>query len=271
MSSLISDWMESRKCFTSTIKVEEYKDPGSYMIGLEKGIRYPCPHLQVVENEYKFVATNGIIKNKFGLVMNKDKVAMRGSTLTSLRHPIDRIGSQAFFKTGVFDRSIFEKVVLRSVAAECGDAGEKAMQTRIFKNELIKSCVDNATATGMRKVKESPALWNQWMETKSFHDDYMPNYYIRRLLGGAFDDIDMGEIALQRPNMTTRLIRCNNRWDQCTYKALQRAIAFHPDIQWFQNKLDAAEYLQPTKDFLRDYVHVLISHGDCAAGSIYGQ
>ena len=114
---------------------------------------------------------------------------------TILRHPIERIGAQAFYG----ENSIGYSILYQRISQNCFENNVKRHFTirleinecereRIRKNGMNSrycECIKLSMEEGLQELQTNETLWFNWFnKSSSFGDDYMPNYYLKRLLTG---------------------------------------------------------------------------------------
>lgn len=120
--------------------------------------------------------------------------------LTTLRDPIERIGSQAFYGSKSIGHHMIIDLLFSNPSEECSyyrnlPQREKSAinptalvsQCRLPQTSPSKAkaclCVEETIAKAMQVVRVNETLWRNWMDASiGYVDEYMPNYFLRRLV-----------------------------------------------------------------------------------------
>lgn len=102
---------------------------------------------------------------------------------TTLRDPIERIGSQAFYYGGVGRNTMY--AIAKTM---CGN-GNAIDLCKAHDQHSLCSCSKKAAAAAQEALKFRPELWFEWFNRSSDKnwqaDFYASNYYTRRLTSGS--------------------------------------------------------------------------------------
>jgi hypothetical protein len=154
----------------------------------------------MVHDEFRCMNENSL---KYIPSIGEDRKHYNVSFFTTLRHPIGRIVSQAFYG-GVASDTVASHIAtvcndsfpgigkhnynsIFSAHSTCNSYGKKSEGTRkntpMPKREELKcKCVLENYEAGLKFLKTNETVWFDWFETSvGFADQYMENYYMKRL------------------------------------------------------------------------------------------
>jgi hypothetical protein len=235
MVTLLKDWMIAQGCVNSSWVAENDNmlrygwSNGEVLktkaVSLKVAAPAACPHLTVVHNEVDCVDGENLMAQPSARLLpplSQKKPAALPSTgalpprlvfFTTLRDPIERIGSQAFYVNGI-GREIVHQFVLEM----CGPHATVPCQRQDTpmedgsKTEALCECTERAVAAAHAKLASSPELWLRWMNSsKPQHwqtDFYSRNYYIRRLTSGPHpihEGLGPLDVCMRDPSQCWRL------------------------------------------------------------------
>jgi hypothetical protein len=186
--NMLKKWMLVRGCAPNSIM----KD-GTYGIhGLRKGVpilfdeererTYAslCPDLDFSNNEYSCVDGRSMLRQP------SPKYNHSFEIFTILRDPIERIGSQAFYRSGP---GVSAMNIMRN--KRCGKV---AMKMCRLKPQLPAcDCIVNTTHAVLAFLRDNDRVWLEWAmkantdPNEFMGDNYASNYYIRRLIKDSID------------------------------------------------------------------------------------
>jgi hypothetical protein len=158
-----------------------------------------CPEVNMVHEEMLALDGKSFIDNFPRRGQRKDKSF---TLLTTLRHPIERIGSQAFYGKNSIARTVIMDVIEQSSNINCTDyqagfknrknafnpvsekeyCAKKSIANSSLKNKIC-NCLDNAVIKSQEIIRTNGTVWFYWIQNVlGYHDQYLPNYFIRRLV-----------------------------------------------------------------------------------------
>ena len=93
-----------------------------------------------------------------------------------------RIGSQAFFGK----LSVGYRLLWQSVYNDCDTTSPPIPHCNTMPNYRkrypdICNCIDRVKERTLDTLKRNSSMWFRWFQAQGFGDEYMPNYYVRRL------------------------------------------------------------------------------------------
>jgi hypothetical protein len=195
INAIVKKWLVVRGCAPSSIVAHQVY--GTYgitkglpiLLNLEEEKQYSqlCPHVDFSHNEYSCVNGRGILDH--ALLNRSNDRKEHFSILTTLRNPLERLGSQAFYRNGPG----FE--YLNRITREmCGPSNGQRKKCAANGNKLpVCDCLDRATEATKVALRSSDNEWLAWAN-KSYADpnnfmgdNYAANYYIRRLIKEPLD------------------------------------------------------------------------------------
>lgn len=110
------------------------------------------------------------------------------SLFSIFRHPIDRIGAQAFYGNTVGSLLLKDLIFRNCLPSSHGHEFNLNREFDICSNSLkIPSrcqCYYDSFREALNLLKKNETLWYEWFRTPGFGDQYMSNYYIKRMISG---------------------------------------------------------------------------------------
>jgi hypothetical protein len=120
----------------------------------------------------------------------REKSRVPFSLFTILRHPIDRIGAQAFYGKTVGVTFIKQNILkhclsnhtlwsfhIENLLQQCHNEAPLPQST-------LCQCFYQTLQESFHTLRMNESLWFNWFASPSYRDGYMSNYYIKRLIGG---------------------------------------------------------------------------------------
>jgi hypothetical protein len=163
--------------FIPLVVLHMRKSGGSSMLGMLDywyNVTTPDTFSKVHHCEYRCLNANQILKN----IPHRSSRIVDFVYLTSLRDPIARIGSQAFF--AVTQTGLGLGTIKRFVKkARCDPLHCPSPRADPSQCE----CHLQATQAALEHIRTSEALWHRWMNRPTVFDGYIDNYFITRLTG----------------------------------------------------------------------------------------
>lgn len=171
--SLINQWLKHYNCIDQDAKLLHWgMELGSMVRNNYSNVR--CPNIDISHNEYLCLLSDDALT----LPPREDRQHIKFSILTVLRHPIERIGSQALFNQGAV-RNEYIKIHQR----ECG--GTATLQSCYPHEHSGCPCIRNATNIAINELHSNENIWKEWISKggHGFNDanPYVKNYYIKRM------------------------------------------------------------------------------------------
>ena len=221
----------------------------------------PCPNVNIVHEEFRSVDGSQLSS----LINNNIKLTSNISFITSLRDPIERIGSQAFYGTNNIAYNALQPALLN----QCNSSLTEADMYTAFKsckklyiskiNILPKDFCNCFTSTKQYvnvQLQTNESLWYNWMDRQiGFHDVYMPNYYIHRLTSFKMSHAEELEIFKKAHDCLKLPYFCS----MDGYKVLNILFRgeFNTDNVYLKSPI-TPEILELSKTLIRDLFHVII-------------
>jgi hypothetical protein len=207
MLAIIDAWMHEMKCLPKNKHVGvggfSQGKTSDWERGNGDGNSPPdvlCPQIDMVHSEFECVNENSL---KYIPSNGEDRKHHNVSFFTTLRHPVGRVVSQAFYSGVAFD------VVASQIATGCNDsfpgisrnkynhiyyihskcnsygkknkAGGKIVQMPKREERECK-CVSENYKAGVQILKTNEKVWFDWFNNSvGFADQYMENYFLKRL------------------------------------------------------------------------------------------
>lgn len=189
MLKLLKDWLVRQNCTTLALAKahklflnDRYNHGKPVMPGNPGFIeKFPqnCPYVDIVHNEYS--CTHGADMPLFPELRRDRNSSMRFSMLTTLRDPIERLGSQAFYRFGA-GADVMHTVLRKHCPRGASPAG-----CRDRSDSALCKCIAAALAETLDILRVNETLWFQWIkkglsDEKNFMgDSYTSNYYVKRI------------------------------------------------------------------------------------------
>ena len=292
VAEMIKNWMIDQRCVNSTWASENNNmirygwsrgrsfqknvDPATIpAVGAET-----CPHFTLLHDEVDCVNGVELLASATSRVLPPLSTAapralVRGQQqprmvyFTTLRDPIERIGSQAFYYNGVGTETI--KVTARSM---CNNVKDGVGLCKQRPENLVCPCVEKAKVVAMTQLKSEPQMWFKWFNnispTNWQSDRYARNYYIRRLMG-----VPRLDVAKPGPaplgGCVHNPLKCPHipaaRTGAQALRTYGHHIYCHSDRTEPLEAVDWDAALQRAKDVLRDHFELVITErmsGDAA-------
>ena len=155
-----------------------------------------CPKIQMIHEE--ILSLDGLLMLKIPDRLNrKDKSY---TLLTTLRHPIERIGSQAFYGRYSVAKTVVSELIIHSNDKNCLHYKTQIINNKGFNPVTeAESCEENILKAKFRKdicecftkvmnttrfiIKSNESVWFNWINNVvGYQDNYLPNYFIKRLV-----------------------------------------------------------------------------------------
>ena len=269
----VTDWLRSNDCFlhqelyisTAGIANGKSRQGPNEKIKLETllnltALPAPCPFVNVVHEE--FATLDGkLLRNVFNKSLNRQ---LNISFITSLRHPIERIGSQAFYGPNNIVYNSFKLSFLN----QCNQSISEREIYKSFKNCINLSrnykkrkfclCFLKAKQIVIEQLHTNNTIWFDWMDKEiGFHDVYLPNYYIHRLTAYQMNPHDIKLFSKARECLEYHHLCSADLIDgYYRLKKIFRA-GFVYDHKYLKSPV-TPQVLELAKILIRDVFHVVI-------------
>ena len=292
VAAMIKNWMIDQGCVNSTwAKDHPYMidigwihgrpvinrvDPATIpAVGAET-----CPHFALVHNEDACV--NGVqllasatsralppLATVLPVPQAGTAMSSRMVYFTTLRDPIERIGSQAFYHNGL------GLLTINAIARRmCGGYMNGMLLCKQRPHHKACPCVSRAKTKALAQLKSRPQMWLDWFSRSDLRvwqgDHYARNYYIRRLMGVPSDSVldrraGPVEACMRNPSECVHIPAASLGYR--TFAALGHLIYCQTDRTEPLEAVDWDAALQRAKDVLRDHFELVITErmsGDAA-------
>mmetsp|Transcript_35907 Transcript_35907/g.36589 ORF Transcript_35907/g.36589 Transcript_35907/m.36589 type:complete len:385 (-) Transcript_35907:85-1239(-) len=203
MRQVFEKWVRGIGCSSSTEKL-------TLILGLRNGLDVQlghkneeyknaaplCPSLNMVHEEYGCLDGNSIAN--IPTRHHRKHILNYNLTLfTTLRDPIERSCSQAFYGKGDIGYKTFNETVKQFCGRHLTRSSLRNFHDYCNKHSLESKkysiscqCFSLSWNHSLEMLKSNETIWYDWMNQKhGLRDQYMPNYYIHRLAGFASGDI----------------------------------------------------------------------------------
>ena len=147
-------------------------------------IKVRCPNVNMIHIEMSCMRGNDIIQ-----LPQRDEMRNKPFSLfTTLRDPIERIGSQANYGKN----SVGFIVMNDYLQMYCSQFYKKVVDNFVYENILCAAnpgwpqcyCYKEALSKAKNNIATNESIWLKWIHGSiGFDDKYMPNYYTKRLVG----------------------------------------------------------------------------------------
>jgi hypothetical protein len=118
----------------------------------------------------------------------RERARLPLSLFTILRHPIDRIGAQAFYGNTVGPALITQNIIqhcLPNISQSSFNLNGEFRRCRVLtRQDMDCPCLYRTLHDSFHTLQTNESLWFEWFASPAFGDAYMSNYYIKRLVGG---------------------------------------------------------------------------------------
>ena len=154
-----------------------------------------CPRVNYIHEET--TCLEGLIAMRLPFRGHREDATF--SLLTTLRDPIERIGSQAFYGANSIGHKILIEKIISNPSVNCGYFRNLSNKEKNSLNptslsgnckDLTKSdrdhkcaCFRETMQSTMDIIKVNETIWFNWIKTNvGYNDQYMSNYFVRRLV-----------------------------------------------------------------------------------------
>lgn len=233
----LSQWLRKYGCldgFDEKTDVEGFENINGGMIyrrtppvGVIKNRegRAKCPFVEMYHNEFYCISGDMIINYPASDQLNHTKLRF----LTTIRDPIERIGSQFFHTPVCYGR----RHIIQTVHRTCGTMRKHLGACRIeeqrgFPQSDLCKCVILATKLAFENLKQNESVWFDWLlhSEQGFLEQHMNNYYIKRLAS-----VRLQENRPRHKNLVNS-DKCLRGLHDCRVRSphlmLQHTASFHP-------------------------------------------
>ena len=292
INHILSEFMYEHGCMASGTDVVVEQKVG--VRGIRQGIPLdmidPRFHLNYTKHPSKCPEINYIheemmsFHGKYYVEMN---VPMRGkrkdktfSLLTTIRDPIERIGSQAFYGKYSVARTTVNDIIRNSNDSSCGFYLELQKTKQGF-NPIAEAEICSVKNTGSRLIacncfnkamnqtkeviRTNESVWYNWIHNiVGYQDEYMPNYFIKRLVATTREDNQVKMIA-KKFNQSRYCLQTGNCTKEDQYEILSGIFPTTPGVGFDRGHPDdnGGEYdlnhaLNISKTLLRNHFDFII-------------
>lgn len=255
----LSEWLRQQGCLDREEDLQGYEniERGHILRGPDErhfkaSQPVPCPSIDYLHDEFRCFAGDLVAEARDTQHAHKYKI------LTTFRDPIERIGSQFFHTEECYGR----RHIIETVAQQCHTSYHAAA----CRNELRKKgrqhkscpCIYTATAAAIENLKKNESVWFDWFlnSKRGLRDQYMPNYFVRRLAS-----VDNSG-AHERKSNHTLFQTCVRSPNDCkidnTYSLLRYGSGFIGCLAKETKHRDDVAALAIAKKLLPKSVHFLI-------------
>jgi len=283
VAAMIKNWMIDQGCVNSTWAkghahminvgwIHGRPVPRKFTAADEvPSVSTTCPHFALIHNEIACVNGIELLESTTSRALpplsKVTAVPLTGTArppkltyFTTLRDPIERVGSQAFYQNGVGTRTINEigQKICKGVVNGVGLCKQ---------NPKDKSCrcVERAKALAIARLKVEPQLWFKWFNSTDLRvwqwDFYARNYYIRRLMGITIGERerrkDVAGTCLRDPSMCGQISPAKLGYN--TLATLGHQMHCQTGRTEPLETVDWDAALQRVKDVLRDHFELVIT------------
>ena len=154
-----------------------------------------CPRVNYIHEEMSCLDAQLMME----LPTRGESVAIPFAFLTTIRDPIERIGSQAFYGSKSIGHVIIKDMLQTSNLTQCARyKNMTAEQMKLVNPTAIGSscstdnhaaknptcvCFSDAMTRAMDNIRVNESAWFNWINNVvGFSDEYMSNYFIKRLV-----------------------------------------------------------------------------------------
>ena len=155
-----------------------------------------CPDINYIHEE--MMSFHGMYYLQMNVPVRGKRKDKAFSLFTTIRDPIERIGSQAFYGKFSVARTTVNDVIRNSNDSMC-DYYLKLQKTKQGFNPIAEAEICSAKNTGTRLVacncfnkamnetkeiiRTNETVWFNWIKNVvGYQDEYMPNYFVKRLV-----------------------------------------------------------------------------------------
>ena len=179
INNVLNKWMLLMNCSD--------KDYDAIYLDVKSGLVYSqdkrknmtkCSNLNIIESEFNCCNSQFMLKHFVPAYKRKSNFKL----LTTFRHPISRIVSQAFYG-GFADKLLRRNIHDYCAAQNMTDFVQYHIATCMSNPNANCDCIVHAYQDTLNTIKSNNnTLWFEWMKSnKGFNDDYNTNYFIKRL------------------------------------------------------------------------------------------
>jgi hypothetical protein len=122
--------------------------------------------------------------------VSREQAQLPFSLFTILRHPIDRIGAQAFYGNGVGASLVIQNIYKHCLQNTSFTSFNLNAEFHRCRQQLTEqqggrcSCFYHTLNETFHTLRTNETLWFNWFTSPGYGDSYMSNYFIKRLVGG---------------------------------------------------------------------------------------
>jgi len=198
IDTIINEFMMEHNCITETERVGVRGIKAGVPLDMLRKRNYTepskCPRVNYVHEETT-CAEGVLLLDLPNRSLRKDQFAL----LTTLRDPIERIGSQAFYSGKSIGHHIIIDMLFSNPLEACSMYRNMTLKDKSFVNPTAVSsqcktkqsgiakakaclCFEDTLAKAMSIIRVNETMWFEWMKNVGYVDEYMPNYFVRRLV-----------------------------------------------------------------------------------------
>ena len=219
-------------------------------------VKVKCPNVNMIHIEMTCMQGDEIIR-----LPKRDEMRNKHFSLfTTLRDPIERIGSQANYGK----HSVGFIVMNDYLQMYCSQFYKKAVENFVYENILCTAnpqwqqckCYREALSRAKNNIATNESVWFKWIHgTTGFDDRYMPNYYTKRLVGS------FNEFSKKMNKKTSNSINCFNQ-GQCFagngYVTMSNILKTNDFCPLYYDKNETVIALNMAKKLLRNHYDFIL-------------
>jgi hypothetical protein len=233
-----------------------------------------CPNVNMVHEE--FLSLDG--KSYEDFPRRGERGDQSFTLLTTLRDPIERIGSQSFYGKYSVARTVLMEVINASSNPNCDYYKSIFREKNPSFNPLSESelcskssqvlnngmrftacvCFQDSMNTTKDIIRTNETVWFRWINNVvGYQDQYLSNYFIRRLVSRTSVLKGRDELNTLSSKKSTRCIIQNNCQSTIRFNILQDVLLFEPGVGYDEvqastfDKYDIKQALQISKYLLK--------------------